>query len=313
MKRPFRKSTPEPTRRQRAQIDESFKKSASFSYHARRSDQELNIGRQEQRDTPASIKDAAAMRKFWLSRFGAVILLFTLVVSAVNILSLSNNIKVTPLNNEPKTPLFHSEATYEAAGKKILSGSVLNRNKLTLDSAKLSRDLRKQFPELATVSVTVPLLAHRPIVYIQTTRPVLILSASNGSFVLDNSGHALFPSTEIKTSDSLSLPLVGDQSGLNVRIGQQVLSSKNVSFIEYVSKQLAAKNITVSAMTLPAAASQLDVQIAGKPYSVKFNLQSNTARQQVGTYLATSTQLDKQNITPAKYIDVRVDSRAYYQ
>lgn len=313
MKRPFRKSSPEPTRRQRAQVDDSLKKSTSFSYHARRSDQELNIGRHEEREPATGLRNSAVFRSFWLSRFGAVILLITLVVSAVNILSLSTSVKVLPLSSDTKTPILHSQATYEAAAQKILAGSILNRNKLTLDSAKLSRDMRKQFPELATASVTVPLLAHRPIVYIQTARPALVLAASNGSFVLSNSGRALVPSTKLESVDNLNLPLVGDQSGFNVVVGQQVLSSQNVHFIELVVKQLAAKNITVSAMTLPAASSQLDVQITGKPYSVKFNLQSNTARQQVGTYLATVSQLDKQNVTPGKYVDVRVDGRAYYQ
>ncbi len=313
MKRPFRrKSAPEQTRRQRAQIDDSLKKSTSFSYHARRSDQELNVGRNEQREAPARL-NSNRFGNFWLNRFGAIILLITLVVSAVNILSLSDSVKVVPLASEAKTPMLHSQATYEAAAQKIMSGSILNRNKLTVDSAKLSRDMRKQFPELATASVTVPLLAHRPIVYVQTERPVLILAASNGSYILSNSGRALVASTKLQALDSLNLPQVGDQSGLSVTIGQQVLSSQNTRFIEFVSKELDAKNITISAMTLPAATSQLDVQLIGKPYSVKFNLQSNTARQQVGTFLATVSQLEKQNITPSKYIDVRVDGRAYYQ
>lgn len=312
MKKLFRKTAPEPTRRQRAQIDDSIRKSTSFSYHARRSDQDVNVGRQEQREASAKSK-TNSVGSLWFSRFGAIILLAALVVSAVNVLSLSNSVKVMPLSNDVKTPLLHSQATYETAAQKIMSDSFLNRNKLTLDSAKLSRDMSRQFPELASVTVTVPLLAHRPIVYIQTAQPVLILAASNGSFVLSNNGHALVPSTQLPALASLNLPLVGDQSGLSVKVGQQVLSSQNVSFIEYVAKELTTKNVSPSSLTLPAATSELDVQVTGKTYLVKFNLQSNNARQQVGTLLATMGQLDKQNIAPAKYIDVRVDGRAYYQ
>ncbi|MDB5170633.1 MAG: hypothetical protein JWO35_327 [Candidatus Saccharibacteria bacterium] len=313
MKRLFRKSAAVPTRRQRLQADDSLKKSASFSYHARRSDIELNVGRQEQREPSSRLKDSGRFGNFWLNRFGAVILLIALVISAVNVLSLSNSVKIMPLANDASTPLLHDTATYEAAAQKILEGSVLNRNKLTLDSAKLSRDLKKQFPELSTTSVTVPLLAHRPIVYIQTARPALVLAASNGSFVLSNTGRALVPSTQLPTLSSLDLPLVGDQSGISVAVGKQILTSENVNFIEVIAAQLAAKNIPTAAMTLPAAASQLDVQLTGKPYFIKFNLQSNSARQQVGTFLATKAQLEKQNIAPGKYIDVRVDGRAYYQ
>ena len=65
-------------------------------------------------------------------------------------------------------------------------------------------------------------------------------------------------------------------------------------------------------MTLPPAASELDVKIAGKPYFVKFNLQADDARRQAGTFLATQAQLQRKGITPAQYIDVRVEGRAYY-
>jgi hypothetical protein len=66
-------------------------------------------------------------------------------------------------------------------------------------------------------------------------------------------------------------------------------------------------------MTLPPAASELDVQIVDQPYFIKFNLENDDPRQQVGTYIATQAYLTSQHITPAHYIDVRVDGRAYYE
>jgi hypothetical protein len=109
------------------------------------------------------------------------------------------------------------------------------------------------------------------------------------------------------------LPVVVDQSGLSVKVNHPVLTADNVSFVQIVAAELAAKQYTISAMSLPATSSELDVQLAGQPYFVKFNLQTNDAREQAGTFLATINQLHSQNITPAKYVDVRVDGRAYYQ
>lgn len=313
MRRLFKKSVVQSSGRQRLQPSDSTNRSTSFSYHARRSDQELNIGRNDQRAPVVRTTQGVKIGSFWLNRFGAIVLLAAIILSAVNVLSLSSSSKVMPMTSDPTSPLLHSPAHYEAAAHKILATSALNRNKLTFDGAKLSRDLRKQFPEITSVSVTIPLVAHRPIVYIQTARPALVLAASNGTFVLSASGRALVPSTQLAGLDSLNLPLVGDQSGLGVSVGKQIITSENVSFIEDVAAQLAAKNVPIAAMTLPAATSQLDVQLTGKAYSVKFNLQSNTAMQQVGTFLATKSQLEKQGTVPAKYIDVRVDGRAYYQ
>jgi cell division septal protein FtsQ len=250
---------------------------------------------------------------FWLNRFGAIVLLAAIIVSAVNVLSLSGSAKIVPLTTDTANPALYDQAAYQRAADKILASSALNRNKLTLDSARLSRELKSQFPELSDVTVTVPLLAHRPLVYVHASKPAVILAASSGSYVVNAAGKVLVPSTQVPNIDKLNLPLVGDQSGVPVRVGKQALTSDNIRFIQIVTSQLNAKGHQVASMILPAVASELDVQVTGKPYFIKFNLQSNSARQQAGTYLATDAQLTKQNITPAKYIDVRVDGRSYYQ
>ena len=66
-------------------------------------------------------------------------------------------------------------------------------------------------------------------------------------------------------------------------------------------------------MVLPVGTSELDVKLTNQPYTVKFNLESGTARQQAGTFLATQAKLQSQNVTPGQYVDVRVGGRAYYK
>jgi hypothetical protein len=311
MKLPLRKPAQTSGRRPRLRGDAAPQPAASFSYHARRSDHELNTGRQVQRE-PVPRQGRWPRGTFWLSRFGAVVLLLAMVISMLNILSLSGDAKVVPLSKDSHL-FLHGQADYSRAANGLLTESLLNRNKITLDSGKVSREMLRQFPELSSVSVTIPLLAHRPIIYIEASTPALVLAASNGSYILSSTGKALLPSGQLPTLSELNLPLVGDQSGVPVVVNQQALTSANVSFVQMVKTQLAAKGMATAAMTLPAAAGELDVQLAGQPYFVKFNLQSNTPREQVGTFLATVTALRKQNVTPAKYVDVRVEGRAYYQ
>jgi hypothetical protein len=109
------------------------------------------------------------------------------------------------------------------------------------------------------------------------------------------------------------LPQVVDQSGLQVKLNQQALTSADVSFIQTVVAQLAARKVTVSSLVLPASSNELDARIAGQTHFVKFNLHDNDARQQAGAYLATIAQLKRKNTPPSQYIDVRVPGRAYYQ
>jgi hypothetical protein len=280
-----------------------------FSYRSRRSDTVLNTGRQLQRDLSPKVKRGI---NFWLQRFGLFILLVVLVVSAVNALTLSSTPKILPLNGSQDS-FLRDLGDYQAAGHELLASSFLNSNKITVDSAKISRQLLERFPELSSASMTVPLLAHRPIIYVQSARPVVIIVGQGGAFVVGNTGKALIRGDDAAALAKYHIPVVTDQSGLRLQADRQALPVKDVDFIQTVITQLAAKQFTVATMTLPGGTNELDVQPAGQPYVIKFNLQSDKPRQQAGTFLSTIDYLKKQNSLPTKYVDVRVDGRAYYQ
>lgn len=262
----------------------------------------------------AAIKASAVETgRYWLQRAGLAALLLVALLSAVNVLTLSGTAQVVELGGSQGLAL-HNRQTYEAAANRLLAASVWDRNKITISTAKISRQLRAQFPELDSVSVTLPLLAHRPLIYVEPAQAALILTGSNGAFIVGNSGKVLVGAANQAALPALKLPVVNDQSGLKLRVGQQALAGTTVSFIREVVAQLAAKHFSVTGMTLPPAASEVDMGLAGQPYQVKFNLHnSDTARQQAGTFLATIAQLGKQGVTPAQYVDVRVPGRAYYQ
>jgi hypothetical protein len=302
---------PSSNQRQRLRSDHGAPRPAAFSYRAQRSDQTTNTGRLTQREM---LKPAAQkLGHYWLQRFGQLILLIVLVVCTVNVLSLSAGPKIVVLPSAGQTAFLHNDSVYQQAAAKLFAASIWNHNKITVDTNGINHKLSAQFPELVATSITLPLLAHRPIVYLQPAEPTLIYHATNGNYVLDSRGKALFVVTGTANFDNLSLSTVTSQSGGTVQLGQQVLTGGDVSFIQAVLAELKARQITVSALTLPANSRELDVSISGQPYFVKFNLQSNDPVQQAGTFLAVQTNLQGQHITPAHYIDVRVDGRAYYQ
>lgn len=306
----FKRRPPEPTGRRRlASNAESERIDKKFSYRSRRSETVLNTGRQLQRDLAPRVKHGV---NFWLQRFGLFILLVVVIVSIFNALTLSANPKVLPLNGS-KGSFLRDLSDYQAAGHDFIASSFWNRNKVTVNTSKISQQLLDRFPELSGASVTVPLVANRPIIYVQSAQPVVIVVARNGAFVVGNTGKALLRANDAAALQKYKVPTVTDQSGLKLQVDRQALPVKNVQFIQTVITQLGAKQYSIASMTLPASASELDVQIAGQPYIVKFNLESDKARQQAGTFIATIEYLKKQNAVPAKYIDVRVDGRAYYQ
>jgi hypothetical protein len=309
----FRRRMTKPTGRQKLHSDDLVPLSAAFTYRGRRRLEENRAGsRQAKRDTPGAPRHGLA--HFWLQRFGLIILLLAITVSLVNILSLSDAAKVVLLSDDMNRAFLQPLTIYQQAADKQLAGSVWNRNKITLDTNALSQHLLRQFPELSSVSVTVPLLAHRPLVYVEPAQPALILIGSNGGFVIDDTGKALLAATDPAVlGQTNKLPVVDDQNGLKVERNHQVLSVDNINFIKTITGQLAAKQFAVAGMTLPAGTNELDVHLNGQPYFIKFNLESTNPRGEAGTFLAVISQLQRQNITPSQYIDTRVDGRAYYR
>lgn len=255
---------------------------------------------------------ARAASTFWLQRVGVVVLSIAVLASVINSVTLSTNPKIVTLGDTSGS-LLQAPSVYQQAATDILASSPFNKNKITVNASEVSRKLEAKFPELSRVSVTVPLLAHRPVVYIQPAQPGLILQAQNGTFLLDDSGTAIRRGSSSSSFGAIDVPVVTDKSGLAITMNKSALPAEDVAFIQEVRTQLAAKQFTVTTITLPPAASQVDVALEGKPYIVKFNLQHDTARQQAGTFLATINRLQQQNQIPAQYIDVRVDGRAYYQ
>jgi hypothetical protein len=296
-------------RRQRLAEDQPSKLS-SFSYSSRQSDQTERVTRQAlAKQVQKPVKHIVL---FWLSRIGLLIFLIAIIASTINVLRLTPSVKIISLNQASSSTYLQPDSVYATAANNQLKSSIWNRSKVTVDASGLGNYLRQQFPELSDVSVTMPLLAHRPLVYIQAAQPALVLNTSGGSFVIGTSGKALDRLAPSEPAP-VGLPNLVDQSGLQIQLRQQALPASDVKFVQIVAAELAAKNIVVTNFTLPSASSELDAHLTGQPYVVKFNLQSTDAAGEAGTYLATAANLKGQNITPTQYIDVRVDGRAYYK
>jgi hypothetical protein len=225
------------------------------------------------------------------------------------------------LNTQPKVELvgdssqqvfLREHETYRRAAAAEFASSMFNRNKLTISVADIEERLRSQFPELAAVSVSLPLLGSEPVVYMQPSRAALILVNNGGTFVLDENGQAFIAGNQATLAQKFKLPVVRDLSGLEVQTEQTALPQRDVAFITEVAGQLRAKKIEVANITLPAGTSELEIQPKDVPYIVKFNLHGN-AREEAGTFLATKNYLEGQRITPGEYIDARVAGRVYFK
>lgn len=284
----------------------------AFSYHANRLEQDANTGRQQNRDEDKKNNKVA---RYLFNRAGFVLASVAVVFCLINVLKLSSNPKVEPLLASSNAFSLHSPAVYQSAASALFKKSLANNNKITVDTQSIEEALKKEFPELADVSIAMPLLGHRPIVYVQPTQPAFILSSSeHQAFIIDENGRALIDINEVPDLGKLKLLSIQDQSGLPLSNGNLVLPNVDVAFIKTIIAQFKAQKIGISALILPAGGSELDVHLSGKQFFVKFDLHNySSGIQQAGTFISAYKKLNQEGRLPSSYIDVRVLGRAYYR
>ena len=310
----FRKKKPQPDapRRQRPQPDQSRRNTAVFSYYTARSRRDDNAGRgsgaQQPQQSPRGKRKRLTPRR----------LVHLLVLVAVLGLAMHSTL-VTPepdivaVGEREQQAFLQDDQVYEQAAATLIAASLRNRNKLTFDTAQVSSQMQEHYPELAEVSVSLPLFGQQPTVYIQAFTPKLIMEGHGGTFVLDREGRAFLPGSQVPKLDRFALPVVRDESGMQLEAKRIVLPEQETFFITEVNRQLAAADVEIAGMTLPEDSSELEVQIQDAPYVVRFNLHGGDAREGSGRYLAAREYLQDHGETPESYVDVRVDNRVYYQ
>lgn len=286
---------------------------AAFSYYSQqRSDATTNTGR---RDSIETI-DGAAQSRFVSTYHRRPVLSWAITAIVVPLMVfvsyLSSTPHVTLLTDKTTQYFLQDESVYRKTATASLGGSIFNHSKLTVDVSTIRSALVSKYPEIKNVSVSVPIFGQNPVVNIEPYQPSFVLKAAAGSsYVLDATGRALVTADQVSRLNELQLLTVQDKTGVDVRLGERALPSSTVDFARTVTSAFAAKDITISGLTL-SSAYELDVQVTGTPYFVKFNTQEDPL-QQVGAYIAVRQRLATDKSTVGQYIDVRVPERAYYK
>lgn len=282
-------------------------RTTQFTYHSVRSSSDTNTGRSN-RDTQFEIANKPKPK--WRRRTLTYTLAIIVIGVIIYALTLSTAPKVVIIGQSNQTIMQPSSA-YEQAAQKLFSSSLQNRIKILVNTDKLADTLESQFPELNGVSIIIPLLGHTPTLEIRPSQSILLLSNPQGQFVINQQGNAVLKLSS-SVSNKFSLPVVTDDTGFKVVLGQEALSTTSVTFIKTIIDQFAAKNVSIQSMTLSTTPYELDVRVGGKPYYIKFNLLADPLYS-AGTYFATVKLFTASNPAPTQYIDIRIPGRAYYK
>lgn len=276
-----------------------------FSYHSNRSTYSGNIGRHE----------PSAERTVHKAAFRWAILPTWIAIAAIGVsVAYASTLSAAPrviVSGDERT-LAQPAEVYEDYIQSLLRGSVFNGSKLTVDANGIAARTQEQFPEIDALSITIPVLARRPVVRIEVSRPAFIISNAQGSaFYVRADGTTSVKVSDIKTPPD-NIVTVDDLSGLTIEQGKLVLSKDTVLFIREILRQFSLKELVVSQALLPAAPNELQIRIQNTPYVIKFDI-TQDAQVQAGSYFAVRNKLAGNGVTPAEYIDIRVEGRAYYK
>ncbi len=204
---------------------------------------------------------------------------------------------------------YHNQQTYQAAVKKELSG-IKNRNKFTFDEQKISQTLKRQFPEISSVSVELPIFSPKPTIRLTIAEPSFILNSGSQLYIVSSSGRAITSANGFP--NLASLIVVNDETGFRSSLGQQVISKEGVAFLDNLLAQSKKNNVPISNLTLPAKAQELHLRTSDTNYFVKFFLDGDSDTQ-IGQFLAARHNFEARGVSPSEYLDVRVPGRIYYK
>jgi hypothetical protein len=204
---------------------------------------------------------------------------------------------------------FHSLSDYRSAVNEQLS-HFNDRNKISFDQTGLANALKKQFPEIRSVQIELPLLSQKPTVNLAIDQASFFLDSKGERFIIDSSGRAVAKASKLPKIKNL--PVINDNSGFPVSLGRQLLSSNGIDFINTVIAQCRQANINIASLTLPAVPQELDLRTTDQTYYVKFFL-GGDALTQTGQYIAARHHFNESHQNPSQYLDVRVAGKIFFK
>jgi len=196
-------------------------------------------------------------------------------------------------------------AEIQGEATKLVHGSIWQGNLLTLNGGVLASDLQQVDPVLRTVSVGRRWF-HTVVVTATLKQPTLGWVTGDQTYLLDKTGTVIgnFPGGSV-------LPVVTDQSNLPVNVGQQVAPEQFISFVSLLVPALAADGYVVKGLSISDSTFDLTVS-TNKGYNLIFDT-SRTVASEISDLKAVQVLMASQKATPAKYVDLRVVGRAYWE
>lgn len=293
----------------RREVDLDANSNRRFMYHS-----QIKTSERRTSERLAELNQIKQHKRGSFLRQSPTIISFLVILAVLFYIStLNSNPEIDIINSPTKVKFLHSESQYRYTISNILSRSILNKSKFTVDSNSIAHQIETDYPELDSATVIIPITGHNLKIILKASTPVLNLENSTGYYLLNDKGVAILKFNSEKQMSLTALVTLVDQSNSPVYLGKSFISGDTVNFIQSIIYQYSKKGLSIQTMSLPNSPYELDVQSRGQGYIEKYNL-LDSSNYQIGTYFTTLSYLKTNSqSTPTQYIDLRVPGKAFYK
>lgn len=295
-------------RRKKDATSTEFQSKKVITYHSSRSRAGQNTGRRQSRDDSSPKRPSAVV---WIKSWLPSVTLVIIVSCLLSLLVLGGEPRVRIIQSEGGI-VRHDTLEYDSGIQAIWSDSINNLTKITAKTTDAETSIKKMYPELDIVRVELPFIGRRPLVTIVPALPAATLVNPTGAYYVSHQGELLSPADDdFNYTGSQPLISITDQSGLEPKPGEYVLTTHQVAAIRTYVNGLEENKVQVERVILPPEPNRVDVVLRDEKFIINFSL-SEDPRQGIGAYLAVAdTFVDKEK--PQDYVDVRVPEKVFYK
>lgn len=179
-------------------------------------------------------------------------------------------------------------------------------NALAINTGALAGYLEDEEPAIKEAKVSHSGLQTLKIEIIER-RPSLNWKSNNSVYLLDGDGTVIGPSV----GEYTKLPTITDSTNLPVEEGKRVVPAAFIAFCLSFLNRIGEAGLQAESVSVPESTSELWVKTT-KGYTLKLD----TTRSVESTITALKTvqnELTRTKKTPKEYIDLRIESKAYYK
>ncbi len=190
----------------------------------------------------------------------------------------------------------------------VVGSSLLNQNILFVSGSQINKQLKTDNYQIAQAKIErIPFNTIK--VVITEQKPSILWRSGNKVSVFTQDGKAY--SGEPNQTLLNSLPTVEDTTNLPVKAGEKIVSEQFVAFVVDAYAQLPQRGVEVSSMQIEETTTELIV-VTKQGYKIRFDT-TRPLSEQLTDLTAVLDLLKKQNKKITQYIDLRINSKAFYK